>query len=124
MGRELRMFSDYEAEAKKTDLIDELEGLSPRWLYYILGLNGEVGELTEKVKKLFRDKDVHLDKYGFNVPGDVLDAIQAEAGDILWYLTRLCNYLGISLQDVAEMNAEKLRSRMDRDKIHGDGDSR
>jgi NTP pyrophosphatase (non-canonical NTP hydrolase) len=118
------MFSDYEAEAKKTDLIDELEGLSPRWLYYILGLNGEVGELTEKVKKLFRDKDVHLDKYGFNVPGDVLDAIQAEAGDILWYLTRLCKYLGISLQDVAEMNAEKLRSRMDRDKIHGDGDSR
>jgi NTP pyrophosphatase (non-canonical NTP hydrolase) len=45
-------------------------------------------------------------------------------GDCLWYHARLADVLDIDFNDVAETNIEKLLDRMERDKIHGDGDDR
>jgi len=92
-------------------------GISPAWLYYVLGIGGETGELIEKVKKHFRDD------YGQMTPKR-MDEIIKEAGDIMWYLARLMDTLGIDFDEVAEENLKKLLDRKERNKIKGEGDDR
>lgn len=81
--------------------------------YAILGVNGEAGELAEKMKKIIRDgKDI--DKKEF----------MKETGDVLWYVAALCQSLGCTLEDVARLNINKLSDRKLRGKISGNGDNR
>ena len=47
-----------------------------------------------------------------------------EIGDVLWYCATLARDLGYELDDVAQMNVDKLRSRMQRHIISGSGDNR
>ena len=81
--------------------------------YYALGLVGEAGEVAEKVKKVYRDK-IRID----NV------AIAREIGDVLWYAARLAETLGMSLDEVARLNIEKLIDREMRGVLKGSGDDR
>ncbi len=87
------------------------------YLYAALGLNGEAGEVGDKIKKLFRDHDGVVDD-AFR------EAIRKELGDVLWYVARLANDFDWTLEEVAQGNVEKLSSRKDRDALHGDGDNR
>ena len=43
---------------------------------------------------------------------------------MLWYCATLARDLGYDLDDVAQMNVDKLRSRMQRHLISGSGDNR
>ena len=83
----------------------------------VLGLSGEAGEVADKVKKVIRDQEGKL---------SVNDkkAIGQELGDILWYVATSARYLGISLEQIASENIEKLESRLSRGKISGSGDER
>jgi len=47
-----------------------------------------------------------------------------EIGDVLWYCATLSHDLGYTLDEVAQTNVDKLRSRMERSKITGSGDNR
>ena len=47
-----------------------------------------------------------------------------EIGDVLWYISELSRELAFPLEDVAKINMEKLQSRKDRNKLHGEGDNR
>ena len=81
-----------------------------------LGLSGEIGEVHEKIKKLFRDN-----------PNDVLKAnkeIMKELGDVVYYATALANIYGRGLQEVLELNIAKLDDRQKRGKLKGSGDNR
>src|SRR4051812_45218499 len=82
-------------------------------VYPALGLSGEAGEISEKVKKWLRG-DRELDKEG----------ILKELGDPLWYITSLADDLGFTLQDVINVNEEKLTSRKERGVLKGSGDDR
>lgn len=65
-----------------------------------MGLNGEAGEVIDILKKyMFQGHD--LDK----------DHIAKECGDCLWYLAILSKGAGYTLDEIAEMNKEKLRKR-------------
>jgi NTP pyrophosphatase (non-canonical NTP hydrolase) len=66
----------------------------------IFGLNGETGELTDMFKKHF-------------FQGHILDTlkIKLELGDILYYFCDLLELLNLDIEDIAEMNNEKLKSR-------------
>lgn len=86
-------------------------------IYPALGLNGEAGEVAEKVKKALRDGE------GVITP-TIKMGILAEVGDVLWYLAALCNDLGVTLDDAAVANVEKLQSRSKRGTLQGSGDSR
>ena len=87
-------------------------------LYYpALGLGGETGEVLEKIKKLLRDKQgVVTDEFR--------EALKKELGDVLWYMSALCEEAGIRLGDVAVGNIEKLLDRRDRGVLGGSGDNR
>ena len=45
-------------------------------------------------------------------------------GDILWQTAGLAKVMGVTLEEVAEENLEKLASRKQRNVIAGDGDER
>lgn len=85
--------------------------------YCVLGLSGETGEISEKIKKVYRDKQGHFDS-------EAIDLLKKEVGDVLWYLNALSRELGFSLADVARQNNQKLLDRMNRGVIQGSGDNR
>ena len=112
---------DFNKYQKKTRITDKgagpEHGLSPSWLYYVLGIAGETGELVEKVKKHFRDD------YG-EMTEEKKQEIIKEMGDCFWYHARLADVFDIELNDVAEENIRKLLDRKNRNKLHGEGDNR
>ena len=113
---------DFNAYQKQAITTDTMGGVpqpidSHAFMAQLLGLLGETGEVAEKFKKILRDKN------GVMSLEDEKE-MSKELGDILWYLSVVCTYLGISLQDVAEANIEKLMSRKARGVLKGSGDNR
>ena len=68
--------------------------------YLMLGLMNEAGEVGGAYKKEIRD----------NI--DNTDLIIDEMGDVLWYLTRLCDVYNITLSELMVENINKLVGRM------------
>ena len=109
-------------------------------VYPVLGLVGEAGEAAEKVKKLWRDFGVTSDPTrvisftdDFARAGMVEEArkivelregLIKELGDVLWYVNAAAMELGITLEDVAQTNVDKLIDRTNRNVINGSGDNR
>lgn len=87
------------------------------FIYPALGLAGEAGEVADKIKKILRDD-------GGKIEEARRKAIISELGDVLWYVAQLSIELESSLEEVARNNIEKLQSRLEREVISGDGDSR
>jgi NTP pyrophosphatase (non-canonical NTP hydrolase) len=77
-----------------------------------LGLTGEAGEVSEKIKKLFRDNKIDD------------DAVLKELGDVLFYTVALSNIFGGSLIKIIELNMEKLNERVKNGTLQGSGDNR
>jgi NTP pyrophosphatase (non-canonical NTP hydrolase) len=84
--------------------------------YYALGLTGEAGEYADKIKKSYRLE-------GYRTPLDP-KAAALELGDVLWYLTMSAAILGFTLEQIAEMNVEKLIARRNKGTLGGEGDNR
>jgi len=68
--------------------------------YLMIGLMNEAGEVGGAFKKEIRD----------NVNNTEL--IIDEMGDVLWYLTRLCDVYGIKISELMINNISKLMERM------------
>jgi NTP pyrophosphatase (non-canonical NTP hydrolase) len=100
---------------------------SENFSYMFLNLVGEVGEFASKVAKHIRkDKaTIHTSRLElYDVSNKENEELMKEAGDILWQLSGLCTVMGWSLEDVAQMNLDKLASRKERNVIDGNGDNR
>ncbi|HEV7991206.1 MAG TPA: nucleoside triphosphate pyrophosphohydrolase family protein [Gemmatimonadaceae bacterium] len=88
----------YQAEARRT-INRDLTG-DQRLMDAAAGLAEEAGEVLSHVRKhVMRGRT--LDR----------DAVALELGDALWCLSVAADTLGVSLQDVARLNIEKLRLR-------------
>lgn len=107
-------FQEYQEEARKTAIYPNLGN---NFIYPTLGLVGESGEVAEKIKKVIRDDD-------YQISDEKRAEIIKEVGDVLWYVANLSAELGISLEDVAQGNLEKLKSRQQRNELKGSGDNR
>ena len=108
---EILTYSEFDAYQDFTDstaIYPPNKGLE----YTALGLASEAGEFAGKVKKMIRDKTYDT------------EAMIAELGDVLWYVARAAAELDVHLSDVAKDNVEKLKSRMERNVVKGDGDNR
>lgn len=101
---------------------------SENFTYMFLNLVGEVGEFASKVAKGVRKQKVRVDENKISVTNDGLEFVSREgelakeAGDILWQLSGLCSILGWSLEDIAQMNLDKLAARKAAGTIDGNGD--
>ena len=87
-------------------------------IYPTIGLAGETGEVCEKVKKWIRDADRKP------MTQEQLALLKKELGDVLWYLAVLAKDLGLTLDEIATHNIEKLHDRKERGVVHGQGDIR
>lgn len=108
-------FDDYQKQAITTNLTkqDQLQEL----MQQVLGLGDESGEVLAIFKKWIRDNNADITK---------LDTanVAKELGDILWYVAVVAHDLGLSFDDIAAANLEKLRSRKERGVLTGSGDNR
>ncbi len=76
------------------------QGRSNVVLNGVLGLSGESGECADIVKKhLFQGHEMNKDK------------LKDELGDVLWYVALTAKGLGLTLEDIAQYNIEKLSKR-------------
>jgi len=101
-------FNQFQQECKRT----ANPGIS--WgqanLNWALGIAGEAGEYCEIIKK-----------YEFHQKEFSMDEAKKELGDILYYVAMAAANLGIKLDDVAEANVAKLRSRYPNGFVGGGG---
>lgn len=97
--------ADAATQARIEDLAAEMRANSERWfqtlhaddapirldVFYALGMAGEVGEVANLIKKLYRDG---IEETIENNPGDSLGA---ELADVFTYLLLLADEVGIDL---------------------------
>lgn len=106
----------YQTRAQDTAIYPsqgEFDGIS----YCLLGLSGEIGELSSIHCKKMRKSDYVYTK-------EDKQKMIAELGDVAWFVAQLANELGVSLASVFEYNITKLASRQSRGVISGSGDNR
>lgn len=85
--------------------------------YPCIGLASEAGEVAGVVAKAIRDrKSLSL--------AELPTMLLPELGDVLWNLAVLAYNVGLSLEDVAAYNIQKLKDRKARNVIAGSGDHR
>ena len=94
-------FDEYQSTAGTTALyprrMNNLE-------YPTLGLTGEAGEVANIVKKIQRDNAGVL-------TDEVRDKLRDELGDVLWYISACADELGLTPDEIAAFNVNKLAKR-------------
>ena len=76
---------------------------SERLLTAAVGMSAEAGEFTEVVKKIvFQGKEPTEEN---------LFHLKRQLGDVMWYVAQACMGLGVSLDEIIEMNIDKLKAR-------------
>ena len=106
---------DMETSIRKQMQVSDLNRLNGNsaLCHAVCGLTEEAGEVAGLLKReVFRENEIPKERW------------IEELGDVLWYAATLAHDLGFTLDEVAQMNLDKLASRMKRDKIHGSGDER
>ena len=89
--------------AQRIAILQEQDFPTERLLTAAVGMSAEAGEFTEIIKKIiFQGKPVTEEN---------LFHLKRELGDIMWYVAQACIGLDISLDEVMEMNVEKLVAR-------------
>ena len=93
--------NEYQALARRTSNTNGPEQASyDKLINGVMGLCGEAGECIDVVKKMmFQQHELNSEK------------LIEELGDVLWYCAELASGLGVSLEDVALINVEKLKER-------------
>ena len=76
---------------------------SERLLTAAVGMSAEAGEFTEVIKKIIFQGKEPTEENIFH--------LKRELGDIMWYVMQACIGLDVSLEEIVEMNVEKLLSR-------------
>lgn len=92
--------NDYQSLALRTAANKTVEDDDKRLLLWTVAWAGEVGEFCNMLKK----KVGHGHDFTEEQLGD-------EIGDVLWYLAVIADELGLSLDQIAEQNIEKLKRR-------------
>jgi NTP pyrophosphatase (non-canonical NTP hydrolase) len=97
-------FDNYQNEALRTDRVPARVGVEDvvSLIVPMLGLAGETGQLLGEYKKHLRDGESHrLFK----------ERVAEELGDLLWYVANVASKFGLSLNEIATANLEKVKSR-------------
>ena len=77
------------------------EDLHPKCieLHALHGMVGEIGEIHSIYQKAYQGHDLDIDE------------MKKELGDLLWFIAEYCTILGWELEDIMQMNIDKLKKR-------------
>lgn len=65
-----------------------------------LGLTGEAGEVSDMIKKwIFHQKELDTEH------------LKKEIGDVMWYVAMICESMEFNLDEIMQMNIDKLKAR-------------
>ena len=91
-------FKEYTEKMKRTAGSLELNNENLCW--GAMGISGEAGDVTDYLTKVvFHCHELNKEK------------LAEELGDVLWYLACTAELIGYDLENIAEMNIEKLKKR-------------
>lgn len=111
-------FSEYDEAALSTVTYPDA---GTNTIYPALKLAGESGEVADKIGKLWRNHGwIQGSEYSIDTKMEILK----ELGDVLWYISALARELDCTLEDVANLNIDKLADRRVRGVVKGKGDNR
>lgn len=99
-------FGEYQKLSRKTAWYPKV---GDNYIFPILGLTGEAGEVANKIKKIERDD-------GGRVSEESKEMVMNELGDMIWYIAQLCTELDIDLEEVVAGNIQKIESKADLEK--------
>lgn len=68
-------------------------------MHALHGLAGEVGEVHSLFQKVYQGHELDTEH------------LKKEIGDVLWFVAELCTACGFKLDDIAQMNIDKLKAR-------------
>lgn len=98
--------NDYRSLDRLSESIRRFHGMSlveidiGSLLLGCLGLSGEVGEFNDLIKKwLFNHSEIDQEH------------VKKEIGDILWYIACICDSFNWDLEEIMQMNLDKLKKR-------------
>jgi NTP pyrophosphatase (non-canonical NTP hydrolase) len=94
---------DYHALASRLSELEATGANVTQMMTAAFGLSAEAGEFTEVVKKIVFQGKPYTEENIFHM--------KRELGDIMWYLAQACMALDISIDEVIQMNFDKLSSR-------------
>lgn len=109
---------EYQEKAKETAQYG-LEGQD----YVLWGLVNEAGEVAGVIKKYIRGDYDNPDDEG-QAYKTMREKISKELGDVMWYLSACAHEFNFTLDEIAQMNLDKLADRKERGVIKGNGDER
>jgi len=111
-------FDEYQKQALTTAYTDPnyVDTLMDKTIW-AMGVAGEAGEVVEKWKKVVAYKEG-------KVSSEDLAELKKELGDVVWYIAVMAHSLGLSLEEVMQLNVQKLSDRKKRGVIKGKGDNR
>jgi NTP pyrophosphatase (non-canonical NTP hydrolase) len=94
---------DYHVLASRLSELEASGANVTQMMTAAFGLSAEAGEFTEVVKKIVFQGKPYTEENIFHM--------KRELGDIMWYLAQACMALDISIDEVIQMNFDKLSSR-------------
>lgn len=89
--------NEYQEEAKRT--INPMLSHNQKVNHALFGMASEVGEIQGIYQKLYQG-------HGLNA-----EEMAKELGDLLWFIAEYCTVHGFELEEIAQMNIDKLRRR-------------
>lgn len=89
--------NEYQALAART-INQDLDAVQVAF-HALHGMASEIGEIHGLYQKTYQGHELH----GSHV--------KKELGDLLWFIAEYCTACGWQLEDVAQMNIDKLRAR-------------
>jgi NTP pyrophosphatase (non-canonical NTP hydrolase) len=108
-------FDEYQ-KAALTTAITNPDPLMDKTIW-AMGISGESGEVLEKWKKIVAYKDG-------KITAEDKAELKKELGDVVWYVAVMAHSLGLSFDEVMQVNIDKLASRKQRGTQKGQGDNR
>lgn len=108
-------FNEYQKKALTTAIFNK-DPLMDKTIW-AMGIAGEAGEVLEKWKKIVAYNDG-------NITDEDVQRIKKELGDVVWYVALMAHSLDLSLEEVMQLNVEKLADRKKRNAQRGEGDDR
>lgn len=70
-------------------------------LHALHGMVGEIGEIHSIYQKTYQGHDI----------AEQHEHLQKEVGDLLWFVAEYCTACGWWIEDIMQMNIDKLRAR-------------